>query len=177
MQPALNPNRGSEDYVFLSRWAVKDLDIERGDIISVVSPKDPNQTLIKRIVAMQGNFFVLAVVVVIANVLIVLVSGDIVSTIGYKKPFVKIPEGHCWIEGDHTGVCTVSLIDRKYFHVDDGGFMVSCILNEKKNAFIAAGQKIISERIIFAINLLIPIRSFEREHWFSLHHLTPSQNL
>lgn len=29
--------------------------------------------------------------------------GDIVPTIGYKKPYVKIPPGHCWIEGDHTG--------------------------------------------------------------------------
>lgn len=30
-------------------------------------------------------------------------QGDIVPTIGYKKPYVKIPPGHCWIEGDHTG--------------------------------------------------------------------------
>lgn len=59
MQPALNPTRGSDDYVFLSRWAVKDLNIERGDIISLVSPKDPDQTLIKRIVALQGKFLVL----------------------------------------------------------------------------------------------------------------------
>lgn len=26
-----------------------------------------------------------------------------IPTIGYKKPFIKVPEGHCWIEGDHTG--------------------------------------------------------------------------
>ena len=24
-------------------------------------------------------------------------------TIGYKKPYVSVPKGHCWIEGDHRG--------------------------------------------------------------------------
>lgn len=55
MQPALNPNSGSEDYVFLSKWAVRDMYVQRGDIISLISPKDPGQKLIKRIVGLQGN--------------------------------------------------------------------------------------------------------------------------
>lgn len=54
MQPTLNPNKNSEDYVFLSRWALKDLYFERGDIISMVSPKDQNYRIIKRIVGLQG---------------------------------------------------------------------------------------------------------------------------
>lgn len=29
--------------------------------------------------------------------------GDVISTIGYKQSIVRIPEGHCWVEGDHTG--------------------------------------------------------------------------
>lgn len=83
MQPALNPDsRESSDYVFLSRWAVHNYSVERGDIVSLISPKDPDQKIIKRVVAFQG---------------------DVVSTLGYKKPFVRIPEGHCWVEGDHTG--------------------------------------------------------------------------
>lgn len=84
MQPVLNPDSMSNnnDYVFLSRWAVKDFNVQRGDVISLVSPKDPDQKIIKRIVALQG---------------------DIVSTLGYKSQYVKIPEGHCWVEGDHTG--------------------------------------------------------------------------
>ncbi|CAB3220230.1 unnamed protein product [Arctia plantaginis] len=83
MQPVLNPDsKSNNDYVFLSRWAVKDFNVQRGDVISLVSPKDPNQKIIKRIVALQG---------------------DIVSTLGYKSQYVKIPEGHCWVEGDHTG--------------------------------------------------------------------------
>lgn len=83
MQPALNPDGSpATDYVFLSRWAVRNMDVERGDVISLVSPKDPGQKIIKRIVGLQG---------------------DVISTLGYKVPYVKVPEGHCWIEGDHTG--------------------------------------------------------------------------
>ncbi|XP_055528682.1 mitochondrial inner membrane protease subunit 2 isoform X2 [Wyeomyia smithii] len=62
MQPALNPDgSNATDYVFLSRWAVRNMEVERG------------------------------------------LQGDIIATMGYKVPFVKVPEGHCWIEGDHTG--------------------------------------------------------------------------
>ncbi|XP_072934198.1 mitochondrial inner membrane protease subunit 2 [Epargyreus clarus] len=82
MQPALNPESTNTDYVFLSRWSVRDYKVQRGDVISLVSPKDPNQKIIKRVVGLQG---------------------DIVNTIGYKSPYVKVPEGHCWVEGDHTG--------------------------------------------------------------------------
>lgn len=56
MQPALNPRIGSEDYVFLSKWAVRNMYVQRGDIIALISPKDPNQKLIKRIVGLQGKF-------------------------------------------------------------------------------------------------------------------------
>lgn len=83
MQPALNPDGSSAtDYVFLSRWAVRNMDVERGDVISLISPKDPNQKIIKRVVGLQG---------------------DVISTLGYKLQYVRVPEGHCWVEGDHTG--------------------------------------------------------------------------
>ncbi|XP_049291360.1 mitochondrial inner membrane protease subunit 2 [Anopheles funestus] len=82
MQPALNPDASVTDYVFLSRWAVRNMDVQRGDIISLISPKDPSQKIIKRVVALQG---------------------DVISTLGYKLPYVTVPEGHCWVEGDHTG--------------------------------------------------------------------------
>lgn len=111
MQPALNPSIGTEDYVFLSKWAVRNMYVQRGDIISLISPKDPSQKLIKRIVGLQGEFlFRLTVRDSFQLVVfccypkwIVWITGDIVPTIGYKKPYVKIPPGHCWIEGDHTG--------------------------------------------------------------------------
>ncbi|RZC41746.1 mitochondrial inner membrane protease subunit 2, partial [Asbolus verrucosus] len=82
MQPALNPHQHTTDYVFLNRWSVKSYEIKRGDIISLISPKDPSQKIIKRVVGVQG---------------------DVIATLSYKSHVVKIPEGHCWVEGDHTG--------------------------------------------------------------------------
>lgn len=56
MQPALNPNSSNtEDYVFLSKWAMKNMYVKRGDIISLISPKNPKQKLIKRVVGLQGD--------------------------------------------------------------------------------------------------------------------------
>lgn len=55
MQPALNPDPMIDDYVFLSKWSVKDLEFVRGEVISLISPKDPNQKIIKRIIGLQGK--------------------------------------------------------------------------------------------------------------------------
>lgn len=54
MQPALNPDEESTDYVFLNRWSIRSLDIKRGDIISLISPKDPGVKIIKRVIGLQG---------------------------------------------------------------------------------------------------------------------------
>lgn len=54
MQPALNPDKTITDYVYLNRWAVRDLDVKRGEIISLISPKNPQQIIIKRVVGVQG---------------------------------------------------------------------------------------------------------------------------
>ncbi|XP_055706857.1 mitochondrial inner membrane protease subunit 2 [Phlebotomus papatasi] len=82
MQPALNPGLTDTDYVFLSRWSIRHLELNRGDIVSLISPKNPEQKILKRVVALEG---------------------DVISTIGYFKPYVTVPEGHFWIEGDNTG--------------------------------------------------------------------------
>ncbi|XP_014296032.1 mitochondrial inner membrane protease subunit 2 [Microplitis demolitor] len=82
MQPALNPNSHVTDYVFLNRWSVRNYNFNRGDIISFVSPKHPDQTLIKRVIGLEG---------------------DEIRTIKYKLPYLRVPKGHCWVEGDHTG--------------------------------------------------------------------------
>jgi inner membrane protease subunit 2 len=85
MQPVLNPRHNSSDYVFLNNWlvATNSFDkISRGDIVSLISPKDPRQRLIKRVIGL---------------------GGDIVETHGYRAPYVRIPQGHCWVEGDHRG--------------------------------------------------------------------------
>lgn len=83
MQPALNPeSNGKSDFVFLSRWSSRSYRYNRGDMVSLISPKDPGQKIIKRIIALEGDF---------------------IRTLGYKSRYVRIPEGHCWVEGDHTG--------------------------------------------------------------------------
>ncbi|KAJ8416376.1 hypothetical protein AAFF_G00356640 [Aldrovandia affinis] len=46
------------------------------------SPKNPQQKIIKRVIALQG---------------------DLIRTMGYKNRYVKVPDGHFWIEGDHHG--------------------------------------------------------------------------
>jgi signal peptidase I len=52
--------------------------LKRGDVVSVVSPKNPNDCFLKRVIGLPG---------------------DIVETITYKRKFVRVPDGHCWIEG------------------------------------------------------------------------------
>lgn len=52
--------------------------LKRGDVVSVVSPKNPSDCFLKRVIGLPG---------------------DIVETITYKRKFVRVPDGHCWIEG------------------------------------------------------------------------------
>ncbi|XP_072915549.1 mitochondrial inner membrane protease subunit 2 isoform X2 [Hemitrygon akajei] len=83
MQPSLNPPGGTTcDIVLLNRWSVRNYEVQRGDIISLVSPRNPEQKIIKRVIALEG---------------------DIIKTMGYRNRYIKIPSGHLWIEGDHHG--------------------------------------------------------------------------
>lgn len=77
----LNPNDGDKDCVFLNRWAAKDFKVQRGNIICLKSPRSPSSSiLIKRVIGIEG---------------------DIVKTLSYHTPFVKVPKGHCWVEGEN----------------------------------------------------------------------------
>ncbi|XP_016378742.1 mitochondrial inner membrane protease subunit 2 isoform X3 [Sinocyclocheilus rhinocerous] len=83
MQPSLNPDgESSPDVVLLNRWSVRNYQVQRGDIVSVLSPKDPQQKIIKRVIGIEGDF---------------------IKTLGYKNRYVRVPDGHLWIEGDHHG--------------------------------------------------------------------------
>lgn len=61
MQPLLNPDnrnttRRVSDYVFLHNWPIitNSYDkIQRGEIIALVSPRDPKQRLIKRVIGIS----------------------------------------------------------------------------------------------------------------------------
>lgn len=98
MQPTFNPvtfgDNDSDSWV--SKWIMSDwvwvncwrarqhCNISRGDIIVYVSPKTPNEYLIKRVIA---------------------VEGDIVDTNGkYPLSRVRIPDGHVWVHGDNRNI-------------------------------------------------------------------------
>ena len=44
----------SSDLVLLSHWCTRNYHIQRGEIVSLVSPKNPNQIIIKRVIALEG---------------------------------------------------------------------------------------------------------------------------
>lgn len=85
MQPSLNPGgTTTNDYVFLSRFNIHNYEIKKGEIVSCVSPKNRKQMIIKRVTGLEGE--------------IMRSNKDIDN-----KRYFKVPDGHCWIEGDHTG--------------------------------------------------------------------------
>ncbi|XP_059703090.1 mitochondrial inner membrane protease subunit 2 isoform X3 [Haemorhous mexicanus] len=56
MQPSLNPGgRYASDVVLLNHWSIRNYDVQRGDIVSLVSPRNPEQKIIKRVIALEGD--------------------------------------------------------------------------------------------------------------------------
>ncbi|TFK55796.1 LexA/Signal peptidase [Heliocybe sulcata] len=108
MQPTLNPNSSPlRDVVICDRYHAKvEPHYERGDIVTVWSPSDPQKLFIKRIIA---------------------TAGDTVKTLPpYPDLEVRIPEGHVWVEGDERfnsddsnifGPVPISLIDAKLLYI------------------------------------------------------------
>jgi len=111
MQPVLNPDdEVTKDFVFLNRWSARHFSFERGQIVTLTCPRNPEQQIIKRIVA---------------------VEGDCVRSLQQVKgvsirPLVHVPRGHCWLEGDRHdcsmdsnvfGPVPVGLINAKVSHI------------------------------------------------------------
>jgi signal peptidase I len=72
--------RLQQDRVILNKWSTRDKrNLEVGDVVILVSPRDPTKIMIKRITAMPGD------------------AIYIIET-GETK---VIDEGHCWVEGDN----------------------------------------------------------------------------
>lgn len=84
MQPTFNPNR-TVDLVFLSYLPVRFNSIKRGDIIVAISPRNPNETIIKRVIGVEGD---------------IVVSKKKTDNFSVRK---VVPKGYYWIEGDHKG--------------------------------------------------------------------------
>ncbi|KAJ8678835.1 hypothetical protein QAD02_014622 [Eretmocerus hayati] len=90
MQPTLNPDSENEDLVFLNRLVVRNRNIQRGDIVTFISPKYPHKIVIKRVIGL---------------------SGDVIHTLKYRDPILQVPDNYCWVEGDNP---TLSLDSNSY---------------------------------------------------------------
>lgn len=88
MQPLFNPGNVT-DYIFLYRLTLRHSSVIRGDVISFISPRNPEHKIIKRVIGIPGDS-------------IQPTKSDTV---------LKIPEGHFWVEGDHVG----HSMDSNYF--------------------------------------------------------------
>ncbi|KAI9233559.1 MAG: putative mitochondrial inner membrane protease subunit, partial [Podila humilis] len=108
MQPTLNPdsNMLQKDVVLFNRWAIAKYEYNIGDIVTLARPDVPERTVIKRIVALEG---------------------DVVQTRApYPDTHIRVPKGHCWIEGDemfhstdsnHYGPVPLGLIKAKVEYI------------------------------------------------------------
>lgn len=76
MKPTLNSEPNVSEYVFLNKYKARNYEVERGDIVCLISPKDPSQRIIKRVIALEN---------------------DTVETFGFKERFVKVSAGHFWV--------------------------------------------------------------------------------
>ncbi|TMW63171.1 hypothetical protein Poli38472_002112 [Pythium oligandrum] len=86
MQPALNEGVAQRDVirdrVLLDKFSIQMRHrYRRGDVVVLASPEDPNEKLVKRLVAMEG---------------------DLIEDQGGKT--LVIPQGKCWVEGDNSAL-------------------------------------------------------------------------
>jgi inner membrane protease subunit 2 len=99
MQPLINTKSQQNDMILLSNWPVKLDRIKHGDVVVLVSPKNPTSWLVKRVIGLPG---------------------DVVTTISHKRKYVVIPAGHCWIEGDNHAYSN----DSNYYGAVSKGLLV-----------------------------------------------------
>ncbi|KAI6660250.1 Mitochondrial inner membrane protease subunit 2 isoform X4 [Oopsacas minuta] len=79
MCPTLNPvERRFSDLVLVRKLGINSL--KTGDLITLTSPRDPKETLVKRITGVEGEY---------------------IRTRSYKTRYLTVPRGHVWVEGDN----------------------------------------------------------------------------
>ncbi|KAK1426955.1 hypothetical protein QVD17_15637 [Tagetes erecta] len=88
MSPTFNPSPGSfaDDYVFLEKFCLDKYKFSHGDVVVFSNPINYKERCVKRIVAMEGDY------------------------ISDTKGAMKVPEGHCWVEGDNSAFSSDSRI-------------------------------------------------------------------
>ncbi|KAI9207526.1 mitochondrial inner membrane protease subunit 2 [Polychytrium aggregatum] len=92
MQPTFNPDSNGvfQDIVLLDRWSITNHRYRRGDVVFFTAPHNPDMILIKRIIALEGDTVRPRPKYVSANLPPMPINP------------VKIPKGHCWLEGDES---------------------------------------------------------------------------
>jgi inner membrane protease subunit 2 len=83
MQPTFNP-QGCQlvDRVLLDKLSARTYNFTRGDVVVLRSPEDPKLRLIKRLIALPGDW---------------------VTAPGTYE-ILQVPKGHCWVEGDNSAL-------------------------------------------------------------------------
>ncbi|XP_021741597.1 mitochondrial inner membrane protease subunit 2-like [Chenopodium quinoa] len=79
MSPTFNPAHNKfKDYVLVEKFCLNKYDFSHGDVIIFLSPSNHKERHVKRIIAMPGDWL----------------------SLSDSHDTVKIPQGHCWVEGD-----------------------------------------------------------------------------
>ncbi|KAK8148104.1 hypothetical protein G3M48_000369 [Beauveria asiatica] len=82
MYPFINEDKDStlrNDVILTWKWSPQE-NLQRGMVVTLRSPNNPETVAIKRIVGLEGD--------------------TVHTRPPYKFPKVKVPEGHIWVEGD-----------------------------------------------------------------------------
>ncbi|KAF5770549.1 putative signal peptidase I [Helianthus annuus] len=86
MAPTFNPPNNSssfglftDDHVLVEKRCLTDYKFSHGDVVVFCSPRNYKERQIKRITGMPGDWI----------------------SVPFSYDAVKIPEGHCWVEGDN----------------------------------------------------------------------------
>lgn len=81
MQPTLNPGgpEGTSDVVIVNKLSGLLCRYTRGDAVVIRSPTQPKNRIVKRLIGIEGDW---------------LLAED-------HPDIIKVPEGHCWVEGDN----------------------------------------------------------------------------
>ncbi|OVA09129.1 Peptidase S26A [Macleaya cordata] len=86
MHPTFNPRKGTsmgslmDDCVLVDKFCLEKYKFSHGDVVVFRSPSNHKEKHIKRLIAMPGDWI----------------------RIPHSYDTVKIPEGHCWVEGDNS---------------------------------------------------------------------------
>ena len=80
MRPTLNPRDGDTTVVLLDKWSLRGGRLSRGDVVVVSSPTRDGAMVLKRVLALGGDY--------------------VRRAHGHGEP-ILVPKGHCWLEGDN----------------------------------------------------------------------------